>query len=172
MGLTLPLWKRKSWGRGLVAVVLPCLTSPVSAIRWPEGFNISTFHWGHLWSSAYLKFCINFVVQSLDFKMSLEPEEKPLGKESKECVSRMQSSCLFEFLPLQVLPLQWHFLQWPCTSDSLGCLDQLEAGTKFLAAGFQRFLLIPLRAKGLFSTYQKGLGRRQLRYLCEETYCI
>lgn len=49
---------------------------------------------------AYLKFCINFVVQSLDFKMSLEPEEKPLGKESKECVSRMQSSCLFsKFCP-------------------------------------------------------------------------
>lgn len=37
--------------------------------------------------------------------MPLDPEGKPLGKESKECASRRQPSCLATCLPLPVLPL-------------------------------------------------------------------
>ena len=53
----------------------------------------------------------------------------------------MRLSPLSTFLPLPALPLPWHIQQWPCKSDSLGCWDQPEAATKFLAACFQRSLL-------------------------------
>lgn len=47
-----------------------------------------------------LKFCVNFVVRLLEFEMPVNPAEKPLGQESKECLSRMQLSCPSTFLPL------------------------------------------------------------------------
>lgn len=47
-----------------------------------------------------LKFGIIFVVKLLEFEMSVKPEEKPLGKESKECSPGLGLSCLSAFLPL------------------------------------------------------------------------
>lgn len=52
-----------------------------------------------------LKFCKDFVVKLLETEMSVNPEEKPLGKERKECLSRMRPSCLAPFLPLLLVPL-------------------------------------------------------------------
>lgn len=43
-----PCENAKAGGEATLPVALPCLASPVSAIRWPEGFNISTFHQRHL----------------------------------------------------------------------------------------------------------------------------
>lgn len=88
-------------------MVLHYLTSHFSPIRWLEGFLASqnfidnTFDNLKTGMTYFLKkFCINFVVWLLEFNMSLEPEAKPLGKESKECGSRMQLSSSFTFLPL------------------------------------------------------------------------
>lgn len=53
----------------------------------------------------------------------------------------------------------WHFLQCPCTSDSLACLDQLEKATKFLAAIFQRSMQTPFENKGVVYHISKGTGK-------------
>lgn len=48
----------------------------------------------------YSKFSINFVVKCLEFEMSLNLEEKPLGKKCKECLFRLRLPCPSTFLPL------------------------------------------------------------------------
>lgn len=60
-----------------------------------------------IWKQEWLhvKFCRHSVVWLSEFKMPLDPEGKPLGKESKECASRRQPSCLSTCLHLLVLPL-------------------------------------------------------------------
>jgi len=66
-----------------------------------------------------LKFGIIFVVKLLEFEMSVNPEEKPLGKESKECSPGMGLSCLSPFLPLLVLPLLGIFRSDPAQATAL-----------------------------------------------------
>lgn len=75
-------------------------------------------------------------------------------------------------LPIHFPATPWHIQQWPCTADGLGCLDQLETTTTFLAAAFQRSLLTPLKTGELFTTYQRALERRWQRSFCKDLWLL